>query len=355
MVYMAADNNLNSAGVNDIREVQTVGSNDNLNVVVLYDGIKNGDSEYLYIKKNDSETVKKIGEVNTGDPNTLIDFIDFSAKKYPAEKYMLVLWNHGSGVLRSLKNFKLSANHTYNLLDVGFDDGSMKDGLDNLELDGALTTARQKIGISKFDMISFDACLMQMVEIADYLKDDAKYMQGSEDAEPGDGLNYSHILSAIASNPDIDAKNLGRAVVDSSAISGFTTASLVDLSKISNLVSELNSLSKKMISYGGISTDVIKNASVRSISFFGFYKDLGHFLEILSDSGNDFSGQVGKVRDALNSAVVYNKSVFGVVKGLSIFIEDINNIGEYKNEYKKLNFSLKTCWDEFLLNRSCPD
>jgi len=355
MVYMAADNNLDPASVYDIKEMQTIGSNDNFNVIVMYDGQKDGDSEYLYIKKNDPETVKKIGEVNTGDPNTLIDFIDFSAKKYPAEKYMLVLWNHGSGVLGPGKSLNFPANRIYNLLDIGFDGESGNDALSNLELDKAMATARQKTGISKFDIISFDACLMQMVEIADYLKDDAKYMQGSEDIAPGSGLNYSHILSAIVSNPNIDAKSLGKLIVDSSAMSGFTTASLVDLSKISFLVSELNNLSKRMISFGGIGTGGIQNALVKTTSFYGFYRDLGYFLEILKKTGYDFSGQVDKVVDALNSAIVYNKSTFKNVKGLAMLIEEITYVGGYKNEYEKLNFSLKTCWDEFLSNRSCPD
>jgi len=175
-------------------------------------------------------------------------------------------------------------------------------------------------------------------------------MQGSEDIAPGSGLNYSHILSAIVSNPNIDAKSLGKLIVDSGAMSGFTTASLVDLSKISNLVSELNSLSKKMISYGGIRTNSIVKALNEGISFYG-YNDLGNFLEILNNSGNDFSGQVGKVRDALNSAVVYNKSVDKNAKGLAVLLKEIPPEGEYG----KLNFSLKTCWDEFLSNRSCPD
>jgi len=180
-------------------------------------------------------------------------------------------------------------------------------------------------------------------------------MQGSEDIAPGSGLNYSHILSAIVSNPNIDAKSLGKLIVDSSAMSGFTTASLVDLSKISFLVSELNNLSKRMISFGGIGTGGIQNALVKTTSFYGFYRDLGYFLEILKKTGYDFSGQVDKVVDALNSAIVYNKSTFKNVKGLAMLIEEITYVGGYKNEYEKLNFSLKTCWDEFLSNRSCPD
>jgi len=37
------------------------------------------------------------GERNMGDPQTLIDFIQWSQANYPAEHYATVFWDHGWG------------------------------------------------------------------------------------------------------------------------------------------------------------------------------------------------------------------------------------------------------------------
>jgi len=41
--------------------------------------------------------VQKPGESNSGSLDALIDFIKWGIKNYPAERYALILWNHGGG------------------------------------------------------------------------------------------------------------------------------------------------------------------------------------------------------------------------------------------------------------------
>ncbi len=46
-----------------------------------------------------NSVVQPMGTVNMGDPESLRDFIMRSITNYPAERYALVLWNHGLGWL----------------------------------------------------------------------------------------------------------------------------------------------------------------------------------------------------------------------------------------------------------------
>jgi hypothetical protein len=54
----------------------------------------------FYLRKGDNldaDVVAELGETNTGDPAVLTDFATWAITTYPAQRYMLVIWNHGSG------------------------------------------------------------------------------------------------------------------------------------------------------------------------------------------------------------------------------------------------------------------
>ena len=52
----------------------------------------------LQIKDYEINELYDLGEKNMGLPSTLSDFLVWGIQSYPAEKYVLVLWNHGSGI-----------------------------------------------------------------------------------------------------------------------------------------------------------------------------------------------------------------------------------------------------------------
>ena len=102
LVYLAGDNNLDSAGIVDLGEMKKVGSNDDVAVVAQYD--RSGDKETTkryFLRKGtplEKDMVKSLGETNMGDPAVLKDFATWAISSYPAERYMLVIWNHGAGM-----------------------------------------------------------------------------------------------------------------------------------------------------------------------------------------------------------------------------------------------------------------
>src|SRR6056297_932537 len=113
MVYLDADNNLESAGIDDINEMEAIGSDENVNIVVQMDRIdgydsSNGDwtsTRRYYIEKDsngyDSNIIstmeEDLGEVNMGKEETVKNFIDWSVQNYPADRYFIIFWNHGGG------------------------------------------------------------------------------------------------------------------------------------------------------------------------------------------------------------------------------------------------------------------
>jgi hypothetical protein len=88
MVYLAGDNNLDSAGVVDLKEMKKVGSTGEVAVVAQFDRIGNkGTTKRYFIRKGgtlDADAVADLGETNTGDPKVLRDFILWAARAYPA-------------------------------------------------------------------------------------------------------------------------------------------------------------------------------------------------------------------------------------------------------------------------------
>jgi clostripain len=244
MVYLDADNNLESAGINDINEMEMVGSTTDVNIVVQVDripysvlaannegyadDISNGNwttTRRYYITQDfdsvqiNSQLKSDLGELNTGDPQTLADFANWAVTNYPAKKYLLVIWNHGGG-FRSLNLAK----------DIAWDDTSGGDKITMPELEYALSTINTQMG-KKIDIVGMDACFMAMTEVAYQIKDYADILIASEESEPGDGWPYDTILGELVGNPLISSEQLAVDIVDKYIFSypyGNVTQSAID-------------------------------------------------------------------------------------------------------------------------------
>ena len=115
MVYMAGDNGkvfqttngpvrlmaeMTTAGYKDIWKMGQVGSTPSVAVTCLFDTLTG--SYLVEVRKGNgmaNSLVQPLPPVNTGDPDSLRDFIIRSMASYPAEHYALILWNHGLGWL----------------------------------------------------------------------------------------------------------------------------------------------------------------------------------------------------------------------------------------------------------------
>ncbi len=126
-----------------------------------------------------SEVLRDEGDVNTGDPDVLADFIAHTIKDYPAAHYALILNDHGSS-----------------WPGVGADGSADNDQLTLAELHEGITAGLDGGGLDKLDLIGFDACLMATYETASTLQDVADRMLASQELEPGYGWNYTALETA---------------------------------------------------------------------------------------------------------------------------------------------------------------
>ncbi len=226
MIYMAADNDLRSFAIRNIRQLMNAGSQEpNLHLVVHLD-IKDAQGVKItrryYILNNDyiilNEQDPKTQHMDSGDPNTLINFISYAVDTFPADDYILVFWDHGTGYLDPVQHNRtnitdlFSFNPTTHKLDLDRSesnfyvwdedqrgvcwDQSTKNYLTAQKLDYALNKSVSYIG-KPFDIIAFDACLMSMIEMAELVSPYAKIMISSEEAILGTGFNYETTFAPL--------------------------------------------------------------------------------------------------------------------------------------------------------------
>jgi hypothetical protein len=266
MVYLDADNNLEGPGIDDVNEMERVGSTDRVNIVVEMDRIDgydttNGDwtgaRRFLVEEDNDnlninSQTLEDLGEINMGDPEELIDFVSWSINRYPAQKYAIVLWDHG-GAFRGI---------CFDDTVPGLPEGEY-DALNMTELNYAMEKIYQIAGNEKIDLVGFDACLMAQVAVMYELKDYVKVGVGSGYNEPGDGWPYDPILGPLVEDPGMDERELSRIIVDEYIKSyedgaedpddyPMVTQAAFDLEKMDDLVLLLDQFAEELASKGPI-------------------------------------------------------------------------------------------------------
>lgn len=254
MVYLDADNNLESFGIADINEMEA-GLTGNVDIIVLIDRAKgyddsNGnwtDAQILRIRsdkdsnKISSQVLAKPGELNMGDPNVLNSFLTSAIKTFPAKHYGLIMWDHGGGW----------ASHAHDLLLPG--NAAGQDYLTLPELSSAIKGAFGKSGLKRLDLIGFDMCLMAQIETAVELDGLAEVMIASEAVEPGNGWPYNDFL------PEFDKGTRGTRRIAASIVEKYAdfykkknteayTLSALDLTNTSKVLNALDKVSDKLAS-----------------------------------------------------------------------------------------------------------
>ena len=227
MLYQDADDSVLEQDIfMDLNEAEQVGSNQQVNIVTqidrfaggyLGDGDWTSTRRYLLTKDNDlfhihSKVVADLGEVSMADPKTLVDFATWAIKTYPADKYVLILSDHGMGWPGGFSDPRPAAQRNTSGPFAQALEGNM---LYTNELDQALGQIRSQAGIDRFELLGLDACLMSHLEVYSALAPHARYVVNSQETEPSLGWAYSSFLQALKDNPGMDGAELGSQIVSS--------------------------------------------------------------------------------------------------------------------------------------------
>ena len=246
MVYLCGTDleSRSGMGTSDLQEMAAANIGSKVNLLVYTGGCSSWRNNIVSSKVNQIYQVmqggvkclvKDAGTAAMTNPDNLASYIQWCAENYPADRYDLILWDHGGGSVSG----------------YGYDEKYKSSG--SMTLSG-IQKALEKGGV-KFDFVGFDACLMATAETALMLGNYADYMVASEETEPGVGWYYTDWLNALGKNTSISTVELGREIVDSfvetcgvKCRGQKTTLSLVDLAELSNTVPKLLSSFSKAVS-----------------------------------------------------------------------------------------------------------
>ena len=381
IVYSAADDDVLEENMwFDINEMELVGSNSQMNIVVQMDRYESGftgdgdwtDTRRILVQQDNdlstiaSPVVESIGEADMGDPQTLIDFVTWAVGNYPAQKYALVMSDHGGGWTG------------------GFSDLSAPDSALTIpEIVSALESIRQSTGVDKFEMIGFDACLMGQIEVFGSLYPFSNYMVASEEVIPAYGWSYAAWLGQLAQNPAMDGSGLAQAIVSTYVTSdtyfsevratpeeisqeeSSTTLSAVQSARMPDVIGAMNQFVTAMVNVDDFTVAEARTYTRSYLTLFGDdseppFIDLGNFSEMLASMVDDAEvlRTASQLQTAIASAVVSEKHGLNMSGSNGIAFHfpdsDIYSFTELNSEFppfyaeSAVEFLNQSVWDEYL-------
>lgn len=321
----------------------------------LSESISSDSLTYSKVTKDGFEKVKVTVNKSIGDPSTLVDFITFSKKNFPAERYGLIFWNHGRGSV-----------HGFGYDELFPEDISLSLG----EMGAAFADLKHSQNDLKLDFIGFDACLMATLETATILAPYTEYMVASQELEPGNGWNYQYIINSLSTDPNLSTiqllEGIAKSYIDTYSSQPYlqATLSVIALHKvdalntsvgklISNISANLNSAYPAKEAFKQKSNYRAKSKSFGLPSFSFAAEDmidLYSFFKIAT-KGTDtlFSDFEKKMRDAVLFNVYSKNLDKEAISGLSVYFPYYNRkTANQLNDYLRTPFN--TEFEKFIEN-----
>jgi hypothetical protein len=377
LVFLNAKNDLEQFSFPNFAQMASIGSTPQVNIVVEFGRPQRHYSNdfgswsktlRFHVKKGmlplESNAIEDLGSVNMGDGAALGEFVNWGRTRFPAKRYMLVVWNHGQGwrarsatrirgdseavakyvAMRSeLRREAASGGpepigiaddaRVHGGIRYVSNDDDTGDKLYNREIQDTLLAVLKG---ERLDIVAFDACLMAMVETAYALRNVADVMVGSEELEPGSGWNYERWLRPLVdARGEVDAAQLGKLIVkgfeDEFGDYDQTTQSAISLDKVQDLAASISAFAQTAIPLSNAANiGAFRNARAACANYapgYGLHSiDLGRYMEQVSQSGLDATlrKRADDVISRLRAAVIANyasatrKGKFGS-NGLAIY------------------------------------
>lgn len=216
MVYMAADNDLESYALSNLKDMEKA-VYEKMNVLVLLDRAEGYDQtdgdwtdtrlfEVMHDQGNGAAlvsrrldcaplglTVNSAVELDMANPSVLKKFIEFGREEYEAECYALVIWGHGTGW-----------RYCAEILGQGIGGSAVRSGNRAVAIDdktGTYMSVKELGGAVRnqdLSVIGFDTCFGGVIENVYELKDCADYTVACPGVTPGGGWDYKAFLETLS-------------------------------------------------------------------------------------------------------------------------------------------------------------
>ena len=338
LVYMCGTD-LQDAGCMDLVEMAEVEAGDAINVVVLAGGASEWDIEDLkgntrnlaVIRDGYFEELEQWKQASMGSPESLKEFLEYGMTEYPADRMIVVLWDHGAGSEGG----------------ICFDETADDDGLTIVEINEALSRMEKKIPDFHINVFGCDACMMATYEMAAMLSEHpVDYFVASEELEPGTGWDYTALLTALKKNPSMTDEALCNSIIDSYMKAGlrndpddYMTLSAVRLTGMQALRDSMEEFADVMsgqIQGGNLAS--VRRGRSRMYTFGSFddgswdMVDLGSALDIYAQFDAE---KAAEAKRCLKAVIVGNRQTDNLDPccGLSILIpqDTTDTFDEYRD------------------------
>ena len=371
-----------------VDSMETIGSTDDVNIVVQIDRIGGGyitdpdwseTRRYYITQDNTLNTINSVRlpipepqERDMGDYHELVDFVTWGIDEYPADHYALIIWSHGDGWYKKDR-------HAGDEPFLGFS-GDETDGgyigVANGDWKNALTSIYTPFG-RKFDVIAFNACLMQMWEVLDITQQYADFVVGSEEKMwAAHGLGYHDFLEVLTAYPDeTNAEDLAVLITETSYGDGLgpgtaqRTTSCVETSHMSILLAAMQDFSSELVGVLDNSAHWSTIKGIRSdlrVAEHEFCRDchlpiMGNHIDLYDFANRIYSTPAlpselceaaYAVREAVSYAAIWHREMetveydYSWAEGIAIYYPI--DASEYVSTYVDLPVANSTMWDEFI-------
>lgn len=231
--------------IQDLQEMEQVGSTDEVQVVVMLGSFKTeGNCRYYHLEYHpdeppdiiSSEVLADLGKKDMSDPAILREFISYGAGNYPAEHYMLIISDHSGGWKGLCSDNVNGAGDWMSLPELSF------------ALSGFY-----------FDIVWLYAPSTATAEMAYQIKDRGEYMIASQfDSYPDSIMGSAQWLAQLTGSPDINIRDFARDVTaeicsTAQSISPFkhVHSVLIHLDKMEQLAADLAALGRVLVDSTG--------------------------------------------------------------------------------------------------------
>ena len=244
MVYLDGDNNLDpwAQYTVDLMVQGLAASNrGNVSVVVVWDHPGATGGEKGVVTASGYRKLADVPEPDMSSGTTLAQFIGWAMRAYPAERYVLNMWDHGSGWVY------LASDDTTEAAGTSPSGGRM------LVADLATGIAAGEAAAGRrIDMVLFEMCNMGMVEVSYQLRSLCGYVVATELTQDFEGIPWNTTVRDLDLAPGMTTAALGKIMVDQLVLSyqtdnkhakAIATLSCIDQTKQEELVRSMDGLS----------------------------------------------------------------------------------------------------------------
>ncbi len=309
----------------DIREMFSsgIGSSDAVTVLLATGGtsrwsgydFSSRNVQYYRMEQNGPVLLKDAGRVSMGDSKTLSAFLSYGISAAPAKRYIMILWDHGGGPVYGLCN----------------DENYRDESLSLAELKNGLTKG---LNGNKLDVIGFDCCLMNCVDLCSDLCGIADYSVLSQELVSGTGLDYDGWMNPIREDPRLSSEKIATLmaetyVAENSRGRNASTATMTVIAseKMPAVMQAANNFSSALTSLMETNLAGVVRLRGQLTSFGEFLDEDASDLVDVSDMCDAFSAllpqESAELKEAAQQAVCYNcttADIAGHAHGLSFFL-----------------------------------